>query len=53
MIHGMNNKYLFRAELQPNSSEARVISDEDECEQDAPEPPANANRMHLNHLLTE
>ena len=30
----------FMAELQPNSSEARVITDEDECKQDAPEPPA-------------
>ena len=28
MIHGM------MTELQANSSEARVISDEDECEQD-------------------
>ena len=30
----------FMSELQPNSSEACVSSDEDESEQDAPEPPA-------------
>ena len=36
----------FMTELQPNSSEACVSSDEDECEQDIPEPPAKRVKMY-------
>ena len=36
----------FMTELQPNSSETCVSSDEDECEQDIPEPPAKRVKMY-------
>ena len=36
----------FMNGLQPNSSEACISSDEDECEQDAPEPPAKRMKTY-------